>query len=145
MKKFATFAGVVALAFASAFAGCRAKDEGTNAAALNAIVREHRELWVGERLLVKAPEHEGWTDLTISPNGKWATIVATYPFDAAGTRAENYYLVVNLQTGETIYHSDAQKRLNLKTAALAYEGWKENEPATLKIFLSDKQHAEVPL
>lgn len=115
----------------------------------NAEIRENRELRVGDRLVVKSPEHEGWTDLAISPNGKWATIVATYPFDAAGTRSENYYLVVNLETGETIYHFDAQERFKLKAQALAYEGWKENEPATLKIFLDgdsrDDRHGEVSL
>lgn len=112
-------------------------------------IREMRELWVGDRLLVKSPEHEGWSELAVSPNGAWATITALSPFDAPGTRAENDYLLVNLKTGETIYHRDAQARFQLKAPPLAYRGWKEGEPATLKLLLSgvsrDAQDAEISL
>ena len=65
---------------------------------LKISIKEKQEIRIEEtggkqRVLLRAKPHEGYSDLQVSPDQKWLTLLATYPFDAADTRAEQYHLL----------------------------------------------------
>lgn len=117
----------------------------TQTAPASIKIEKNQELWVGGRRILTAHPHEGFTDAKLSPNRKWAIVLATEPFDAPGARAEQYGVLINMDTAERIDQYDLAVRFKLENSVIAFNGWNESKPATLKLLLSDGAETELDL
>lgn len=94
------------------------------------------------RLLLSGARGEGFSELKLSPNGKWLMAIGTLlsnPVTGEG-RVEQYGVLVQVATGRRIDESDFRELFGADRLLGAQ--WVANEPATL--IFSDGRKIDIP-
>lgn len=117
----------------------------TAPAAVDIFIRQNRQLYAGERLILSARPHEGFSDPQVSPGGRWVIVLSTDPNDIPGTRAEQYGVLINLRTGERFDQYDLAARFHVADRVIGLRGWNPALPATFRVLLSSGSEIEITL
>ncbi len=90
------------------------------------------------RKTMSSNAHEGLANLTLSPDRRWATAVATYPYDVIGAdKIETYPIVIHLASGTRLDLEDFPKHFGLDHCLVKDFALDKTRSATVKVTCAD--------
>src|SRR3954471_23365260 len=97
------------------------------------------------RKALVANAHEGFADLSLSPDRYWATAMVTYPYDVLGAdTVQNYRIIVHLPSGVRLDLEDFPKHFGVPCKVKDFS-WKAGKTATLGVTCVDGGTADVDM